>query len=310
MPNIKDVALIFPGQGSQYVGMGKELYLISSHAREIFDRSEKLLNFEIKRACFAGPEELLKLTTVCQPAILTLSIAVLKTFLSHPKAKNINVKFAAGLSLGEYSALVASGAISFDEAIVLVRQRAEFMEEEAIAHPGKMAAIIGLEKEKVIKICDDIGAEVANLNAPGQVVISGSNGNVDRAMEVAKEGGAKAVVALEVSGAFHSSLMQGAALRFSDVLKTADISTPKIPVISNVTALPETEPEQIRQNLFKQIDSSVLWEDSIRYIISKGVNTFLEIGPGKVLKGLLRRIDSTLTVYNIEKPSDIESLPF
>lgn len=305
----KEVAYIFPGQGSQYVGMGKELYLASSSAREVFDKADKLLNNELKRICFSGPEELLNLTTNCQPAILTLSIACLKTFLSHPKAKNINVKFAAGLSLGEYSALVAVGALSFDLAVTLVKQRAEFMEEEAVAHPGKMAAIIGLEKEKVLKICQDTGAEVANLNAPGQVVISGSNGNVDRAMELAKEE-AKAVVALEVSGAFHSTLMSGAAQRFSAILRYAYITSPKIPVISNVTALPETEPAQIRQNLTKQIDSPVLWEDSIRYIVSQGVNTFLEVGPGKVLKGILRRIDPALEVYNIEKPADIESLPF
>ncbi|MDP3143200.1 MAG: ACP S-malonyltransferase [Candidatus Omnitrophota bacterium] len=306
----KDVAYIFPGQGSQYVGMGKELYLASVAAREVFDKADKLLNNELKRICFSGPEELLKLTTNCQPAILTLSIACLKSLLVHPKSKNINVRFTAGLSLGEYSALVAAGALNFEEAITLVKQRAEIMEEEALTHPGEMAAIIGLEIELVKKICKDTGAEVANLNAPGQAVISGPTGNVDRAMEMAKDEGAKAVVALEVSGAFHSSLMQGAALRFSEVLKTANISAPKIPVIANVNALPETDSAQIRQNLTKQVDSSVLWEDSIRYIVSQGVNTFLEIGPGKVLKGLLRRIDPSLIVYNIEKPADINTLPF
>jgi len=309
MSILKDVAYIFPGQGAQYVGMGKELYLLSPFARDIFDRSEKLLDFEIKRSCFAGPEELLKLTTVCQPAILTLSIACLNTFLAHSKSKNISAKFCAGLSLGEYSALVASGAISFDEAVVLVKQRAEFMEEEVIAHPGKMAAIIGLDNDKVVKICQDSGAEVANLNAPGQVVISGPSGCVDRAMEMAKEQGAKTAITLEVSGAFHSSLMSGAAERFSELLPQTRISAPKIPVISNVTALPELDPETICRNLGAQITSAVRWEDSVRYMVSQGINTFLEIGPGKILKGILRRIDPSLTVYNIEKPADIESLP-
>lgn len=306
---MKEIALIFPGQGAQYVGMGKEIYLNSPLAQQVFDKAEKLLNLEIKRACFSGPEELLKLTTVCQPVILTLSIACLRVFLSHPKAKNLVVRFAAGLSLGEYSALVAAGAISFDEAIVLVRQRAEFMEEEALAHPGTMAAVIGLEKEKVLKIANDTGAEIANLNCPDQIVISGSTGSVEWAMELALQEGAKTAIKLEVSGAFHSSLMQGAAFRFSELLKQTHLSVPHFPVISNVTALPETEPEPIRQNLAQQITSVVRWEDSMRYIVSQGVNTFLEIGPGKILKGILRRIDSNLTVYNIEKPSDIELLP-
>jgi [acyl-carrier-protein] S-malonyltransferase len=307
--SMKEIALIFPGQGAQYVGMGKEIYLNSPSAREVFDRAEKVLNFDLKRICFSGPEELLKLTANCQPAILTLSIACLHLFLNHPKSKSLAVRFAAGLSLGEYSALVAAGAITFDEAIGLVRRRAEFMEEEALAHPGTMAAIIGLDKEKVLKLCKDTGAEVANLNAPGQVVVSGTAGNVDRVMEVALKEGARTAIKLEVSGAFHSSLMSGAAARFSEVLKQSQLSAPKFPVISNVTAQPEVEPEQIRQNLSQQVTSAVRWEDSIRYIVSQGVNTFLEIGPGKILKGILRRIDPALVVHNLEKPADIDSLP-
>lgn len=306
----KEVAYIFPGQGAQYVGMGKELYQSSKIARDILDRAEKLLGFEIKRICFEGPEESLKPTIVCQPAIFTLSIACLQVFLSHAKSKNISAKFAAGLSLGEYSALVAAGAIFFDEAIALVKQRAEFMEEESRKHPGKMAAIIGMDTEKVLKIAEGVGAEVANLNAPGQVVISGPASNVEKAKELALKEGAKAAVLLEVSGAFHSSLMKGAALRFSEVLKSVKLSIPQFPVISNVTALPETQPEQICQNLAQQVTSSVRWEDSIRHIVSRGVTTFLEIGPGKVLKGIIRRIDPSLIVYNIEKPSDLELLPF
>lgn len=305
----QEITLIFPGQGAQYVGMGKELYLHFQPARDIFDRAEKLTGLEIRRACFTGPEEFLKMTAICQPAILTLSIACLNTLLAHPKSKNFSFKFAAGLSLGEYPALVAAGALSFDEAITLVKSRAEFMEEEALAHPGKMAAIIGLDKEKAQRIALNNGVEVANLNAPGQVVISGLADNIEKAKELCLQEGARTAVILETSGAFHSSLMKGAAVRFFEVLKTAKINAAQFPIISNVTALPETAPELIRQNLATQITSPVRWEESIRYIAAQGVNTFLEIGPGKVLKGLLRRINPALTVYNLKNPSDLDSLP-
>lgn len=290
------------------MGMGKELYLHSKPAREAFDLAEKLTGLEIRRAGFSGPEEFLKMTAICQPAILTFSIACLNTLLAHSKAKDLSIKFAAGLSLGEYPALVAAGALSFEDAIMLVKARAEFMEEEALAHPGKMAAIIGLDREKVQAIALNNAVEVANFNAPGQIVISGAAENIEKAKEAAVAAGARTAVILETSGAFHSSLMKGAAVRFSETLKTAKIVGAQFPVISNVTALPETAPDQIRQNLLTQITSPVRWEESVRYLASQGVTTFLELGPGKILKGLLRRIDPALIVHNLENPADFDTL--
>ena len=302
------IAYIFPGQGAQYVGMGKRLYESSLIAKEIFDKANDVLGFDIKRLCFEGPEEELKTTANCQPAILIHSIAALRVFELNPKYSQIKPSFMAGLSLGEYTALIASGVFSFDDGLALVRKRAELMEKASKENPGAMAAVLGLDRGKVAEICSKSETEIANLNCPGQVVISGKPEAINKAKDLALKAGAKNVVILEVSGAFHCSLMKSAAKEFSKELDKVKISNPQFPVISNVTAKEATAAGQIRQNLERQLYRPVLWEDSVRYIASHEVNTFLEIGPNKVLKGLLRRTDPRWTVYNIEKPQDIENL--
>ena len=305
---MKEVAYIFPGQGAQYVGMGKELCEGSEVARNIFQKANEVLGFDLTQLCFQGPEEDLKATINCQPAIFTLSIASLESLRSNGKSKNLKPKFMAGLSLGEYSALVAAGSFSFEDGLKVVRQRAEFMEEEAGKNPGKMAAIIGLDIDKVSLICSSCGVQIANLNCPGQIVISGKGPDIDKAVQLANDQGAKKVVLLEVNGAFHSVLMNEAGKKLDNLLQATEIKEPNPPVISNFTAKPEIVTDEIRTNLIQQVSAPVRWEDSVRHIVASGIKDFLEIGPSKVLKGMLRRIDSDLTVHNIEKPQDIEDL--
>ena len=305
------IAFIFPGQGAQYIGMGKEFYEDFAPAKEIFNRASEALGFDLKELCFNGPESELKKTSICQPAILTVSIIALEALRSKFNEKQIfKPSYCAGLSLGEYSALVACGVLTLEDALGLVKRRAELMSIAAKDNPGTMAAVLGLDKEKVKEISKEVDVEVANLNCPKQTVISGKVEGIHKAKDLALKAGARNVVILEVSGAFHSSLMKSILPKYKEELQNTNISVSKIPVVSNVTAREESTPEQIRQNLEAQIHSSVLWEDSIRYISSQeGVDTFFEIGPSKVLKGLLRRIDSNLKVYNIEKPQDLDNLP-
>lgn len=304
----KIVGYIYPGQGSQYVGMGKEIYDHSRFARSIFDVASRILGFDVARLCFEGPAEELKATINCQPAIYTMSIACFEALRRSSKARHLDPRFMAGLSLGEYTALTAAGVISFKEGVRLVRGRAELMEEEAKKNPGKMAAILGLEKEKVKIICAKTGSDIANVNCPGQIVISGRPHSIDAALNLAQMENAKTVV-LEVSGAFHSFLMKGACDKLEELLQEVRFREKiRSKVISNVTAEPQFSVVEIHQNLITQISSSVLWEDTVRYIIDEGITDFLEIGPNKTLKGMIRRIDTRANVCNIEKPQDIEAL--
>ncbi len=296
------VGYLFAGQGSQYVGMGQDLSAAFPEAQEIFDQANKILGFSLSELCFRGPLDVLTKTNNCQPAIVATTIASWQAYKSkHPQIDG----YMAGLSLGEYSAYVAAGALKFEDAISLVRQRGEFMEEAALKYPGKMLSVIGLDLVKVREICAQLGTEVANINCPGQIVISGTPLAISQAQELAKAQGAKLAVILEVSGAFHSSFMAEASLKLARELEKINILKPKFPVVSNVSAQITFDPAEIKQNLIKQVASSVLWEDSIRLILSKGVSSFIEFGPGKVLKGLLRRIDSNARVTNIEKKEDI-----
>ena len=296
------VGYLFAGQGSQYVGMGKDLYTAFPESKAVFDKADKVLGFSLSHLCFNGPQEELTKTNNCQPAIVVMSIACWQAY----KTKNPQLDgYMAGLSLGEYSALVAAEALNFEDAIFLVRRRGEFMEETAAKQPGKMLSIIGLDLAKVKEICFEANAEIANINCPGQIVISGAGQAIEKAQALAEAQGAKLAVILEVSGAFHSSFMQEAALKLAKELEKINITEPKFPVISNVTAKPVTSPEEIKQNLIRQVYASVLWEDSMRLILSKGVSSFIEFGPGKVLKGLMRRIDSNAQVVNIEKEGDL-----
>ena len=313
------VAYIFPGQGAQHQGMGREFYETSPHAKAVFDAADKIIP-GLTDVIFNGPAEKLTSTKYCQPAIFTFSVAALKAIEAHPKFKNITPLFACGLSLGEYSALTACGALSFEETLKLVERRSFYMEEATRLKKGAMAAVIGFparggsasggDKDKLIEICRQAGAEVANFNSPDQIVITGEAEKVAKASEAIQAAGAKRVIPLDVSGAFHSSLMRPAAAKFETELKKITFKSPRFPILSNVDAKPEADPEKIRRNLALQITSSVQWVDSIRAIAAAGVTTFLEIGPGNVLKGLIRKIDPALSVQNIAKPEDIEKLPF
>ena len=302
---MKKIAFLFAGQGAQYVGMGKDLCDSFPESKAIFDKADKVLGFSLSKLCFQGPQEALTQTKNCQPAILTMSIAALEAFKSAASCQLPAVSYTAGLSLGEYSALVAAEAISFEDAVFLVRRRGEFMEEAAQNKPGRMLSIIGLNLDKVKEICSKTNTEVANINCPGQIVISGGIKESEEAAKLAQDYGAKRAVALEVSGAFHSSFMKEASEKLAMELEKIKINPPKIPIVSNVTAKPVTKAEEIKDNLIKQVACSVLWDDSIKFILSKGVSNFIEFGPGKVLKGLMRRIEPNAEVINIEKKEDV-----
>lgn len=300
-----DAAYIFPGQGAQVVGMGKEIYDNFPAAKEVFDKANEILKFDIKKLCFEGPQEELSTTHNSQPAILITSIAALRAFESSPIFSRFTPKFSLGLSLGEYAALVATGAVSFDDALILVKRRGEFMEEASRKNPGKMACVIGMELKQAEELCKGIGCEIANLNCPGQVVVSGKTNNVELLASLAKDKGAKRVVMLDVSGPFHSSLMVYARDKLKDYIDKVPINPPKISFVSNVDAGIQTDPVKIKENLIKQVSSKTLWEESIRLVMKSGITTFLEIGPGQVLKGLLKKIDPKAEVKNIATPQDL-----
>ena len=303
-----NVALIFPGQGAQKVGMGKEFYDTSAPAKAIFDEAEKICANGLLKVTFEGPEEQLTQTAYCQSAILATSIATLKAFQAHPKFGSIKVCYTAGLSLGEYSALTASGAISFADTLRLVQKRGAFMDEATKETKGAMAAVIGFDKDKIVAICRQTGAEVANFNSKEQIVITGHADKVAAAIEAIKAAGGQKIIPLTVAGAFHSSLMRSAAEKFKTVLNGVNIHPTDIRVVTNVNALGQNSADEIRTNLAEQITASVQWVACVEYMIAQGITHFIEIGPGKVLKGLIRRINSDAVVYNIEKPADIDAI--
>jgi [acyl-carrier-protein] S-malonyltransferase len=315
--NMKNIALIFPGQGAQKVGMGLEFYQSSAEAKAIFDEANRICANSLTKVIFEGPEDQLTLTAYCQPAIFTVSVAALRAFQAHPKFKNISIKYTAGHSLGEYAALCASGAASFSDTLRLVQKPASYMEEATKEAKGAMAAVIGFDKNKLIEICKQTGAELANFNSNEQIVITGHAAKVEAAIEAIKAArpadggsGGQKVIPLTVSGAFHSSLMTSAAQKFALAVKDVPIDPTNIKVVTNVTAQAQDTASQIKDNLAKQITASVQWVGCVEYMIAHGVTEFIEIGPGKVLKGLIRRTNPSAVVYNIEKPTDIENLIF
>jgi [acyl-carrier-protein] S-malonyltransferase len=300
------VAFVFPGQASQYVGMGKDLYEGNSLVKEIYDRAEEILGFELKKICFEGPEELLKQTKITQPAIFVHSYVVSKLLDGKLKAD-----MTAGHSLGEYSALVYADALDFETALRIVKVRGELMQKAGEQNPGTMAAIIGLDDEKVRKICDEVKdgiVQPANFNAIGQVVISGEVEAAKMAMEIAKREGAKMVKELVVSGAFHSPLMESAKEELKKILDEVEFRKPKIPIYFNVTAKPTFEVEEIKDLLYHQITKPVLWTQTILNMRSDGAVKFYEIGPGKVLQGLIKRTLDDVEVAGFDKLSDIQNL--
>jgi len=296
--------------------MGKDLYDNCPEAKRIFDTAEEISGLSIKKLCFEGPIEELTETSNSQVAILVTSIVALEALKVWLKAQGSRLKAenslqpicCAGLSLGEYSAMVAAGAIEFPDALRLVRRRGELMEQAGLKNPGAMASILGISIEGLKLICKESGAEIANLNCPSQIVISGKKESVQKAMALAEQKGAKKSILLNVSGPFHSSFMKEVAVEFKKELDKTEFSSPAVPIVSNVTAYYERCVEDIKENLVKQLYSPVRWEESIRRIASDGCSRFYEIGPGKVLKGLLRRIDHGLTVYNIENTKDLKSI--
>lgn len=303
------IAFVYPGQGSQYVGMGKDLFEIYPEIKELYLQSNEILGYEISKISFEGPEERLKQTFITQPAIVIHSVAATRI------AKSNEPEFTAGHSLGEFSALIKSGVLSFEDGLKLVQLRGELMQKAGEENIGTMAAIIGLDKSKVEEVCkdaSDIGiVQVANFNSPGQIVISGSIEGVRKAMVFAKEKGAKLVKELVVHGAFHSPLMESAKEDFKVALDFTEFNKVKIPVYTNVTAQPitkDTNLEEIKESLYNQLTSSVRWEESILNMINDGAREFIELGPGKVLQGLIKRINSTVSVRGIDKAEDISKL--
>lgn len=283
------VAGVFPGQGSQAVGMGKELVETEAIARETFAEADAVLGFSVSQLCFDGPVEELKRTANAQPALVTISTAYWRLL----QARGFACDLVAGHSLGEYSALVAAGALTFADALRLVRKRGELMEAASTAHPGGMAAVIGMENEAVEALCAEVAAEhgtlvPANYNAPGQVVVSGENDAIAALRALAKSRGVRAIP-LPVSGGFHSPLMQPAAEAFAAVLAEVTISTPAMPIVQNVTAEATVDPAAIRDALARQITGSVRWTQSLCEMQRKGLSRFVEIGPGNVLTGLVQR---------------------
>jgi [acyl-carrier-protein] S-malonyltransferase len=301
------LAFLFPGQASQYPGMGRELAGNHPAARSVFDEADRALGFSVSDLCFNGTEEALKLTANTQPAILTVSVAAYRVL----EENGVQPAFVAGHSLGEFSALVAVGGLEFSDAVRLVRRRGEYMQSAVPEGVGAMAAILGLAPAQVAGICrqaaDGQVVAPANLNSPEQTVISGHAEAVKRAVELASAGGAKRAVILPVSAPFHSSLMQPAAQRLETDLRATAFHPLRVPLVNNADAELTTSGDEARESLIRQVTLPVRWEESVRELIEQGVNTFVEVGPGRVLTGLLRQIDRSIHVFNVEDEKSLRS---
>jgi [acyl-carrier-protein] S-malonyltransferase len=298
------IAFLFPGQGAQKVGMGQRLAESLPAARRLYDRAADVLGYDLAKLCFEGPADELDSTVYSQPAIFVTSLAALESLRAESPDVVLACEATAGLSLGEYTAMVFAGVMEFEDGLMLVQRRGAAMQEAADATPSGMVSILGLERVEVEALCEKARngetLKIANLLCPANIVISGSQSACERAAEMAQPFGAMKAVPLAVAGGFHTELMRPADQRCAEALVEVPMRKPRIPVISNVDALPHDDPEEIRQILVRQILQPVLWEDSMRYLLQRGFDQFYEVGPGRVLRGLLRRIERTASCQNVE----------
>ena len=308
MAETPKIAYVFPGQGSQKRGMGLDLYHDFPSAKEVFDEADAAIGFPLSRLCFEGPGEELTKTKNVQPAIVVTSIACLRVAQEAGDRELPLPTFVAGHSLGEYTALVAANVLSLADAVILSRERGRLMYEAGQRNPGSMLAVIGLDEGSVEDICFHSKTEISNVNCPGQIIISGAIDALAEASKLAKIKGVHRVIPLKVSGAFHSALMEPIIAEFSEFISSFTFHPPAVPLIANVAAQPLTDVESIKAELLKQLRSCIQWQKSVEYMVSSGVTTFYEIGPGSVLSGLIKRINPGLLTFNMSEVEDIMQL--
>jgi len=299
------VAYVFPGQGAQWVGMGRDLYQNFDSAKAVFEQADEALGFPLSQLCFDGPEDELLQTINAQPAIVTVSFACLEAIRG---VSELEPAFVAGHSLGEYTALAAAGVLDFATTVYLARERGRLMHEAGQITPGGMAAVIGLDEPALTEVCTESGARIANINCPGQIVISGAEDNLAQAMDLAKGRGAHRVIQLQVSGAFHTKLMQPAVDGMAEIIAKLSFNQPTVPIIGNTTAQPLTTAELVEEELLKQLCNCVQWQRSVEYMLGDGVSTFIEVGPGRVLAGLIKRIDRGVNIVNIGDAEAVKNM--
>jgi len=306
---LRKVAYVFPGQGAQWVGMGRDLYDGFDSAKAVFDQADEALGFSLSRLCFDGPEDKLQQTINAQPAIVTVSLACLEAVSDVNGSNGLpSPAFVAGHSLGEYTALAAAKVLDFATTVYLARERGRLMYEAGLKKPGGMVAIIGLDEASLAEVCAETDTRIANINCPGQLVISGAKKNLTQAADLARDRGARRTVPLPVSGAFHTPLMQPAVDGMTEIIATLSFHEPVIPIIANTTAQPLTTAELIKEELLRQLCNGIQWQRSIEYMVNNGVSTFIEIGPGKVISGLIKRINKDVKTVNIGDVQAVRSI--